>query len=81
MAAIGLYVEKVRVYVLHLMQEHRRNFYHEQQSARTVPKENKLAWYLEVNRPCHKRYTHTHTEPATEGLERKPQLSLQLERT
>jgi hypothetical protein len=62
MAATGLYVEKVRVHVLNLEQEYRRNFYHEQQSARTVPKENKLAWYLEVNRPYHKIHTHTHSE-------------------
>jgi hypothetical protein len=78
MAATGLYVEKVRVHVQHLVQEYRRNFYREQQLARTVPTENKLAWYLEVNRPYHNRYTHTHTT-TTEGLERRAQFSLQLE--
>jgi hypothetical protein len=45
MAVTRLYVIKVRV------QEYRRNFYHEQQSARTVPKENNLVCYLEVNSP------------------------------
>jgi len=78
MAATGLYVEKVRVHVQHTAQEYRRNFYHEQQSASTVPTENKLVWYLEVNSPYHNR--HIHIQTATEGLKRRAQLSLQLER-
>jgi hypothetical protein len=52
-------VVKVRV------QEYRRNFYHEQQSARTVPKGNKLVWYLEVNSPYHKRTTRSSSSTTT----------------
>jgi hypothetical protein len=61
---------KVRV------QGYRRNFYHEQQSARTVPKENNLVCYLEVNNLYHKRYS----TAAAKGLKRRTQLSLELGR-
>jgi len=64
MAATGLYVEKVKVHVQHSVQEYRRNFYHEQQSASTVPTENKLVRYLEVNSPYHN--THTQQQDSKE---------------